>query len=444
MTLINRPASVKGTLLAVLLPAGIALMAVAWLIHGLLLDRMSRDFVESRLQDEVAFLEHQIREAGGRVEALHTGDYFEDVFHHAFAIHTPEKTIISPESWTPLLTPLIQSGQDGTLQVRDDSAPDAPEEILAYRNSFIVDDTPVIAIVAEDLGALKGSQAELHAWTAIVSALLILLLVGVIWMGITLSMRPMVSLKLALKRLQEGEISRIDVQSPEEFKPLVQQLNHLLDSLDQRLERSRDALANLSHSVKTPIAAVRQVLEDESRSLDSDMRRQMATRLDDIDKQLEAEMRRSRFAGPQVGKSAYPMKQARDLLWMLGRLYPDKSFELSTELTEESRWPVEEQDLNEILGNLLDNAGKWSKNFVELQLNQTSHSARIVVTDDGPGVGESELGNLGQRGLRLDEQTPGHGLGLAIVGDIIERYAGQLTFSAASSGGLQVTIDIPN
>jgi len=440
MTVFRKPASVKGALLALLLPAGIGLMALAWLVHGLLLDRMAREFVESRLQDEVAFLEHQIRDSDGKLDTLQTGDYFQDVFHHAFAIYSPSRTIISPESWEPLLMPLVETGRDGTLRVHGSGTADAPSDILAYRQSFRVGDTPIVVIVSEDLGALKRSQAELHAWTAIVSVLLILLLVAVIWFGITLSMRPVATLKGALKRLQDGEISRIDVQAPEEFRPLVQQLNQLLDSLDQRLERSRDALANLSHSVKTPIAAVRQILEDESRPLDNDLRHQMAVRLDDIDKQLEAEMRRSRFAGPQVGKSAYPLKQARDLLWMLGRLYPDKSFELSTSLPEESRWPVEEHDLNEILGNLLDNAGKWSTKCVELTLKQDDGVIEVVVTDDGPGVEESEMVNLGQRGLRLDQQMPGHGLGLAIVEDIVTRYSGKTRFSAGPNGGLQIVV----
>ena len=252
-----------------------------------------------------------------------------------------------------MLTPLIENEEDGTVRVEDAETTDTPLDILAYRKSFQVGETPIVVIVSEDLGALKRSQAALHAWTAVVSVLLIMLLVAVLWFGITMSMRPVVTLKAALKRLQDGEISRINVQSPEEFHPLVLQLNQLLDSLDQRLERSRDALANLSHSVKTPIAAVRQILEDDTSPLDTNLRRQMVERLSDIDRQLEAEMRRSRFAGPQIGKSAYPIKQARDLLWMLGRLYPEKSFELSSSLPEDSRWPIEEHDLNEVLGNLL-------------------------------------------------------------------------------------------
>ncbi|MCG7198572.1 sensor histidine kinase [Marinobacter pelagius] len=443
MTLFKKPVSVKGTLLALLLPAGIGLMAIAWFVHGLLLDRMAREFVESRLKDEVAFLEHQIRESGGNLNTLQTGDYFQEVFHHAFAIHAPLQTIISPESWTPLLMPLLETGPDGATQVDSKGNGRTPTSILAYRKSFQVGDTPIVVIVSEDLGALKRSQAELHAWTAIVSIILILLLVAVIWLGITLSMRPVVTLKAALKRLQDGEISRIAVQAPEEFQPLVQQLNQLLDSLDQRLERSRDALANLSHSVKTPIAAVRQTLEDTSRPLNDTLRQELTARLGDIDKQLEAEMRRSRFAGPQIGKSAYPVKQARDLLWMLGRLYPEKSFELASDLMEERRWPLEEHDLNEVIGNLLDNAGKWSANTVELSLIEERGRMKILVDDDGPGVQTESLSSLGIRGLRLDQQTPGHGLGLAIVREITERYGGTLSFETGARGGLRVIVDIP-
>ncbi|KXS54480.1 ATP-binding protein [Marinobacter persicus] len=442
MTLFKKPASVKGTLLTLLLPAGILLMVLAWLVHGLLLDRMSRSFLESRLKDEAAFLEHQIRNANGELDAIKTGDYFQDVFHHAFAVHSPSKTLVSPKAWRPLLMPLLEAGSDGITRVQESVIPEAPSDILAYRTSFQVNQTPVVVIVSEDLGALKRSQGELHAWTAIVSLLLITLLVAVIWFGINLSMKPVTPIKAALKRLQEGEDSRIDVEAPEEFQPLVLQLNQLLDSLDQRLERSREAVANLSHSVKTPIAAVRQILEDDTRPLDSQLRHQMASRLDDINKQLESEMRRSQFAGPQVGKFAHPIDQARDLLWLMGRLYPGKSFELSSSLPEETRWPIEEHDLSEVLGNLLDNAGKWSKQCVELELKQANGTRQVIVTDDGPGVKENEITQLGQRGLRLDQQMPGHGLGLAIVEDIVSRYSGKTHFVTAANGGLRVIVEL--
>ncbi|MDC0663421.1 ATP-binding protein [Marinobacter sp. SS21] len=443
MTLLSKISSVRKALLLLLLPTGVGLMALAWFVHGLLLDRMSRDFVENRIQDEVAFLEHQIRQFDGRIEELQTGDYFEEVFHHAFVIHTPQQTILSPESWAPVLEPLVQSGPQGAIRIQDYDAQANPVDILAYRKAFLVAGQPIVVIVSEDMAALKASQVELHIWTAIVSIALILLLAAVIWLGITLAMKPVASLRTALRSLQGGEISRLDVHAPEEFQPLVLQLNQLLDSLDQRLARSREALANLSHSIKTPISAVRQILEDTSRPLDMELRQEMAARLGEIARQLEAEMRRSKFAGPQIGKSAYPVKQARDLLWMMGRLYPGKSFELMTELTDDCRWPVEEHDLNEILGNLLDNAGKWSTRCVELCLQAGETTLSIQVSDDGPGVDDKLINDLGTRGLRLDEQTPGHGLGLAIVADIVQRYGATLSFSNRPSKGLEAILKIP-
>jgi two-component system sensor histidine kinase PhoQ len=97
------------------------------------------------------------------------------------------------------------------------------------------------------------------------------------------------------------------------------------------------------------------------------------------------------------------------------------------------------------MGNLLDNAGKWSERCVELSLAQDSGTLlHMEVVDDGPGVTDAEIGKLGQRGLRLDEQTPGHGLGLAIVREIVERYGGTLHFTAAKKSGLCATIDIPS
>lgn len=119
MTTFKKPASVKGTLLVILLPAGVALMAIAWFAHGALLERMSREFVTDRLKEEVSFLEHQIRDSDGAFDGLKTGDYFQRVFHHAFVQHSDSRTIISPESWKPLLSPLIKSEKEGTIRVEN-------------------------------------------------------------------------------------------------------------------------------------------------------------------------------------------------------------------------------------------------------------------------------------------------------------------------------------
>ncbi|MDZ7841691.1 MAG: sensor histidine kinase [Gammaproteobacteria bacterium] len=436
--------SIRKSLLTLLLPAAIALMAAAWIVHDLLLERMAREFVEDRLQDEVAFLEHQLRASGpDEIRGIAEGDYFEEVFHHAFALRTGSQVHSSPARWSAALEPLLDEADTGFVRGANPDAGASTADFLAFRKALTLNGETVVIVVAEDLRSLQQSQQELHLWTAVVSAILLVLLVLAIWLAIRLSLRSVGRLQRGLKALQTGASNRLDVDAPAEFDPLINQLNQLLDTLDHRLARSREALANLSHSVKTPVSAIRQVLEDDTRALDPEMRQQLAQRLSDIDRQLESEMRRSRFAGPQAGKGATPVSQARDLLWMLGRLHPDKNFELETGLDEDARWPIEEHDLNEILGNLLDNAGKWTRQSAVLSLAETGDRLIITIEDDGPGVDTGALPTLGTRGVRLDEQAPGHGLGLAIAREITERYGGSLAISIGAPGGLRVTASIP-
>lgn len=427
-----------------LLPSGIAILTLAWVVHGYLLEAMSQEFVTSRLKDEAAFLEHQVRQVQGDIQQLQTGSYFEDVFHHAFAVSAADIVLISPDRWRPVLAPLINAEQEGIIRVDESVVEDMGPDFLAYRKVFLVNGTLVTVLVSEDLSTLHTSQESLHLWTAGVLLVLVVLLVGVTLIGVHLSLRPVPQIMKALSALREGEISRIHLRAPVEFQPLVAKINLLIDSLDQRLAQSRNALANLSHSIKTPITAIRQVLEDTDRPMNEEIRLQMVDRLQDLDRQLESEIRRGRFAGPQVGKSAYPVKQARDLLWMLGRLHSEKQFELKTDLTHETRWPIEEHDLNEILGNLLDNAGKWASSVAELALQQDSTRLLIEIRDDGPGVAEEALSQLGQRGVRLDEQAPGHGIGLSIAKEIVERYGGQVSFSSGIGTGLTVRVIFNN
>ncbi len=436
--------SIRTSLLTLLLPTAIAMMVAAWGVHDLLLERMARGFVEDRLQDEVAFLEHQLRQSGPEeIRNIAESDYFEEVFHHAFALRAGNQINSSPAKWSQTLEPLLSEASTGFVRQANNERGNATANFLAYRKSMTIDGNTVVIVVAEDLSNFKESQQELHVWTAVISAILLLLLVFAIWFAISLSLRSVTQIQKGLKSLLHGDENRLSVSAPAEFQPLVAQLNQLMDTLDSRLTRSRDALANLSHSVKTPVSAVRQVLEDDTRALDPEIRQQLAQRLSDIDQQLERELRRSRFAGPQAGKIAQPISQARDLLWMQGRLHPDKNFELETELPPETRWPIEEYDLNELMGNLLDNAGKWARQSAILSLSETEDSLNIVVDDDGEGVSEDLLSALGVRGTRLDEQTPGHGLGLAIAREVTERYGGSMSFTRSTAGGLKARVSLP-
>ena len=444
MRRIDPRGSIRGRLLALLLPAAVVLMGAAWVIHELLLQRMMDQFVEQRLRDEAGFLEHQLKASEGddASPVMSTGAYFEQVFHHAFAIRMAGRETAEPERWRPALRAMLTRDETGliTHHVKRDGR---SGQLLGYRTRVALEQGTATIVVAEDVSVLQASRQAFRWWTAAVFAVLLLLLVLAIWFAIRQSLRSVDHLGKALHELRHGQRERLDVTPPEEFRPLVAQINQLLEMLDQRLKRSREALANLSHSLKTPITAVQHILEDSDRPLDTETRHQLAQRLGSTNHQLEAELRRSRFAGAQAGKSALPVPQTRDLIWMLGRLHPDCGFELDTLLNEEQRWPIEEQDFNEVLGNLLDNAAKWARQSVRVSLTETADWLEMAVVDDGPGVAPEHRAELGTRGLRLDEQTPGHGLGLAIVREIVSRYGGEVRFETASTGGLFVWLWLP-
>ena len=441
MPLLKANLSIRTTLFTLLLPAAILLMFLAWLIHGALLENMSRDFVEDKLKGEAEFLQNQlIRNQSALTHNVITTSDFDEVLRNAFAIKQEDEVIVYPATWQAHLTPIVNNNRQGFIQKSHVESKALGESFLAYKQTFTLNNKRFIIVVAEDLTTFNQSQSDMHTWTAVVSVTLLVLLLIVIWLSIRLSLRSVGLLRNAIEELQEGTRERIDFDVPEEFQPLVIQMNQLSSNLEDRLKSSRQALENFSHSVKTPIAAVRQVLEDSSLQLDNSHRQTMIRKLFDIDRQLEAEMRRNSLAGPNIGKMSSPILQARDLLWMLGRLHPDKTFELETQLEQTCRWPIEEHDLNEVLGSLLDNAGKWAKQKISLSLNETFNERVIEIRDDGVGVDVQMLSALGERGLRLDEQTHGHGLGVAITKEIVLRYGGEMHFSLNGVSGLNVSI----
>lgn len=439
--------SIRTTLLCWLLPFAALFMGVAWILHGVLLERMTRDFVKDRLYQEAALIEQNLRakNTGTRGQIILQHDSFNAPSHHVYAISLAGRELFSNPEWSAQLRPWLAQPQTGLLTLSTQlPGQSAPSYFLAYRATSSIDGQPLMIVVAEDYSVLKAGEKELHLWTALVAVALLLLLIGMIWLAVHLSLRPTTQLRQQLQQLRQGSRSRLDEAVPAEFQRLTQQLNQLLDTLDQRLERSRQTNANLSHSVKTPIAAITQMLSNTQQPIDAAMRAQISSKLAEINLQLDTSMRSAQAAGPQAGKNANPVVQARDILWMLGRLYADKRFELDIQIDEQQLWPIEEQDLNELLGNLIDNAGKWAHSQVLVRLQQDAQGFEIKVADDGAGVATELLDQLGTRGLRLDQQVPGHGLGLAIVREAVARYGGTLTFSRSVQGGLLACIHLPH
>ncbi len=250
----------------------------------------------------------------------------------------------------------------------------------------------------------------------------------------------------ACLRLERGEVVPIDATAPAEVQPMLDAVSRLAHHHTQRLTRIRHAVGNLSHALKTPLAVLAQDADEIGRRGDPALAARLRTQLDSMRQTMARELHRARLSGGgPVGSNFEVRSQLAVLVDVLQRLHGDGRVSIELEAPD-TALPVDREDMLELFGNLLDNACKWARGRVRVCVEPAGAGGQLVfsVEDDGPGVPDALLGQLGTAGLRTDESRPGHGLGLAIVGDIVAQYGGTLRFGrSAGLGGLKVEVSLP-
>lgn len=419
--------------------SGIALVAagMTWLLHGILLKDLARDFLGARLEREAAHAIEQLRrDYRSTAAVLDSASRGFQVFHHLYVLRVGDDTSASDPRWQKALQSLLDASSETLVEVRE-----GEQHLLVYRQPFALDGEEGVLLIGEDFSQVEAGLHRLHWWVGGIAAAMLVLLVVLNLLAVNRGLVPLTRLRDQLGELRSGERERLSLDVPSELDGLVAQLNRFMDEIDSRLQRSRDSVANLSHALKTPLAAVTQVLRG-TRPIDEVRRRKLVERLGEVHTQLDAELRRSRIAGPHAGRMAELRRDGPRLVEMFRVLYPDKRFHLSLPDRLDQRIPVESQDLSEMLGIVLDNAGKWAFHEVHCRL-RLDGALTILVEDDGPGVAEADLPSLGQRGRRLDESRPGYGLGLSILNQLLTRYSGRVRFAPSPLGGLRVAVTVP-
>jgi signal transduction histidine kinase len=320
-----------------------------------------------------------------------------------------------------------------------------PEEqkLLIYRADFQRFGQPVSISVAQDYTPIL--QASLRAQGLIValgcSALLLILLLQ--RLNIRRALRPLEEARQQIQQLQQGQRARLEQSAPQELEPLVTQINRLLDHTENSLKRSRDALGNLGHALKTPLAVLLSLASRPELDDHPHVRSQLQDQLEQIQQRLVRELNRARLAGDVLPAAHFDCTTALPPLLATLRLLHPHLTDLSHDTPPGLRLPWEREEVLEVLGNLLDNACKWATSRVSLTIGQEPAGLLITIDDDGPGIPETEREHLFIRGARLDERMPGHGLGLAIVRDTVEAWHGRLEFQHSPLGGLRVLLRLP-
>ncbi len=248
-------------------------------------------------------------------------------------------------------------------------------------------------------------------------------------------------IQVALANLQKGEATQLDpADYPSEVSDLISSLNQAILSASAQLQKSRQSNANLAHSLKTPLNLIYQLLEDPALAEHTELKATLKDQAQKIHARIESELQKARLASGTLSVQPFSLTEhLPDLVDSLQQLYPHMHFNLTETNRPGALLPMEKEDGFELLGNLLDNAAKFGRRHVYIEI-QTLAQPTIIIEDDGPGVPSDQLEAIQTRGHRLDESVDGHGIGLSIVKQVADAYGITMQFDTSKHGGLKVTL----
>ncbi|MBT8764770.1 ATP-binding protein [Metapseudomonas boanensis] len=317
------------------------------------------------------------------------------------------------------------------------------QELLAWRGDYRRFGRQVRIAVAQDYTPVLESFRRIQ-WTGMALGVAgLALILALQRITVRRALRPLEDVRHQIAQLQQGQRSELDQRVPLELEPLVAQINHLLAHTEGTLMRSRNALGNLGHALKTPLAVLMSLTErDEIRAM-PELRARLRDQLEQIEQRLGRELGRARMAGEALPGAHFDCAAELPSLLATLTMVHGSGLDLVWQAPEGLRLPWDREDLLELLGNLLDNACKWADSKVSLTISAEKEGYSLCVDDDGPGIAEGKREEVLSRGTRLDEQVAGHGLGLGIVRDIVDAWGGRMSLLDSPLGGLRVRVDLP-
>lgn len=329
--------------------------------------------------------------------------------------------------------------QSGTMVL---TGPDGnPIRVQAMRIPAGIPGEQLLLLASAPVMGIRDDVADVAEHMVLSFSLLAAGLILAVVVQIRIALRPIAAISTGISNIHLGAADKMAGDFPPDVQPLVDELNNLLDHNSVILRRARNQLGDLAHSVKNPLT----VIKNEAHAMDSSKGELILQQTNDIAASMDHHLSRARAFGNTnvLGCRARVRGVAEDLVFAMQRIYKDRNLEFDLSGTGKCAVRCEAQDLEEMLGNLLDNACKWANKEVVIHCSWVRGHCYICVEDDGPGIPKDEIGRVLQRGQRLDESKQGHGLGLGIVQDLVELYSGTLKLSRSNLGGLRAELGLP-
>ncbi|HUD90036.1 HAMP domain-containing sensor histidine kinase [Sphingobium sp.] len=443
MTLL--PRSIRSRLLLIgAFLTGFALLVASLSISGSL-EQFVRRSLNDRLDTQIALLLRSIR-PDGTVDGTMLSDIGPFTQHRrgwGWVIEAPSRTYASRD--VAQLDRIHWEGPPG----REGHFRGAPESLRAGRTDAAYVRTlekqtaaGVIRITAfAPIGVLNRLRGTVILPVIATLGVLSLALLAATFVQLHFGLKPLARLQEALTAVRTGRLDRVPAHQPSELAPLVAVLNALLDENEAALARARGHVANLAHSLKTPLATLSIRLTE----LDHDSTGQLGELVGRIDGAIRHHLGRARAASPGApGNPLVPLAATVDeLVLALGRIHAERRISFVSDVSPDLAVKCDPQDLAEMLGNLLDNAWKWAESGITVAAEEVGSAVRIAIEDDGPGLAAEAIDQALVPGRRLDEREEGHGFGLPIARELAELHGGSLELGRAATGGLRVVLTLP-
>jgi signal transduction histidine kinase len=438
-----------------LLLGAVVSISLALAVAGTLLAALFRAHVERRMEAELMI---QLEQIAGALDRLSPGQVIlthrptDPRFRRAYSgsywqVDGPDGPLFRSHSLWDVGLRLDPDGvADGGVHRHRIAGPEG-QRLIALERSVTLPDTPGAyrIIAATDERELTVADAAFTRTLALSLGILAVALVVAVTIQVRVGLKPLQRLRAGVAAVREGRIKRLEGPFPTETQPLVEDLNALLERNEEIVARGRVHAGNLAHGLKTPLSVlaneVDRLAADGAPQLATSMRGQIAT----MQRQIDYQLARARAAASvDVPGARVPVaRSVAAVQRTLARLYLGRSLQFMIDIPADHVFQGEQNDLEEMLGNLMDNACKWARRRVAVTSRRDDGRLTITINDDGPGLSPEQLHSTLTPGARFDETVPGTGLGLAIVRDLANLYSGSIALGSGSLGGLRAELTLP-
>ena len=431
-------------LMAAAITTALALVATAFVLNFLF-----RMYFEERVQDELEtyllLLSGNVGvNAAGEIEIAPLSDprFDQALSGYYWQIQIDEAPpVLSPSFWA---APLAIKRPDMAGQIVFSNLEMGTGEAVAVASWIVTTGAgdarrEVYLAVAIDRADLDASVAGFFSYSVLALTILGAFLLVATWVQVKLGLKPLEKVRSELSRIRDSSTDRLSEDYPTEILPLANEVNQLLDTNAQTLGRVRSGAANLAHGLKTPLTIMQGVERKMRRGGQGVLAGELSTEIANIEYIVERELARSRDSH-QIRRHCKLAPIAVRLQAALSRQPGAEHIAWVIDIPETLRAPFDEFDLTELLGNLIDNAMKWTQGRITLRAGQDGDLAFLTVEDDGPGIPGAARDAVLERGSRLDKEKPGTGLGLSIAHDMAVAHDCSLSLGRAPLGGLLVRL----